>query len=51
MFLLVPGHLGSPGPRAVKRLLLLYLIFQETAEWMYAKFTQKTCLVPHSDEF
>jgi len=24
MFLLVPAHLGSPGQRAVKRLLLLY---------------------------
>jgi len=51
MFLLVPGHPGSPGSRAVKRLLLLYEISQETAEWMYAKFTQKTCLVPRSDEF
>jgi len=27
MFLLVPGHLGSPGQRAVKWLLLLFFVF------------------------
>ena len=30
VFLLVPAHPGSPGQRAVKRLLLLLLLFGRT---------------------
>jgi len=41
VFLLVPAHPGSPGQRAVKRLLLLYtghlslglLVFVQVHEW------------------
>ena len=44
VFLLVPAHLGSPGQRAVKRLLLLLDALPDTSQWNHTP----TLILPSS---
>jgi len=44
MFLLVPAHLGRPGQRAVKRLLLLLDALPDTSQWNHTP----TLILPSS---
>ena len=41
MFLLVPAHLGSPGQRAVKRLLLCVFVANSVACCLLSGFAQR----------
>jgi len=54
VFLLVPAHPGSPGQRAVKRLLLLLLLYCNTmyvdVDYCYRPSSMVSLLVCHSSE-